>query len=122
MRIAFIGNFNAPYSTENYHRKTMIEMGHQVIPFQESDAPSVTEILSTEFDLLYWTHTHSWRLGGDAEHLLHKLKERGIPTVGYHLDLWLGLEREKDLKTDPYWGIEHFFTCDRLMADWLNAS
>ena len=122
MKIAFIGNFAAEFSTENYHKRTFEELGHTVIPFQESEAPSVTGILSTEFDLLYWTHTHGWRLGGDAEFLLRKLRLRGIPTVGYHLDLWMGLEREKDLKTDPYWGIEHFFTCDRLMADWLNKN
>jgi len=54
--------------------------------------------------------------------MLTKLKALNIPTVGYHLDLWMGLEREKDLHSDPYWGIEHFFTCDKLMADWLNAN
>lgn len=123
MRIAFIGNFNAEFSTENYHKKTFEKLGHTVIPFQESDT-SVRSIMGHDFDLLYWTHTHNWKFGTPSEikQMFAELKLVGIKSVGYHLDLWLGLEREKDLKTDPYWGIEHFFTCDRLMADWLNEN
>lgn len=125
MRIAFIGNFNAEFSTENYHKKTFEQMGHEVICFQESDgnAERIYQIAKT-CDLLYWTHTHGWRIGPDGAviQMLYDLKSIGIPTVGYHLDLWMGLEREKDLRTDPYWDIEHFFTCDKLMSDWLNAN
>lgn len=121
MKIGFIGNFAAEFSTENYHLKTFMQLGHNVIKFQESDT-SVQEIKSHGFDMLYWTHTHGWRIGQDREvaEMLDYYKRIGIPTVGYHLDLWLGLERERDLKLDPYWGIQYFFTCDKLMADWLN--
>ncbi len=39
----------------------------------------------------------------------------------YHLDLWFGLQRQKDLGTQPvYKHIGHFFTVDRKMADWFN--
>lgn len=123
MRIGFIGNFRAEYSTENYHKKTFEALGHWVIPFQESET-SVEAVMRSEFDLLYWTHTHNWRIGSDSEvrQMFASLKLVGIKTVGYHLDLWLGLERERDLRLDPYWGIEYFFTCDRLMAEWLNEN
>lgn len=126
MKIAFIGNFEAEFSTENYHKKTFEKLGHTVIQIQENKT-SVKDIWdkSVGCDMLYWTHTHSWRVGSgpDVELMLTALKERGTPTVGYHLDLWLGLQRERDLHIDPYYKfIEHFFTVDKLMADWLNQN
>ncbi len=125
MKLAFIGNFNAQYSTENYHKKTFERLGYEVVTFQESDT-TVNRILPIALtcDLLYWTHTHGWNIGTPSEisDMFRRLKEKNIPSVGYHLDLWLGLQREKDLHSDPYWGIQHFFTVDKLMADWLNGN
>lgn len=123
MKIAFIGNFDVDYSTESHHKKTFEKLGHQVITFQENRT-HVLDILAKAMycDMVFWTHTHGWRIGSDADvrRMLRDLKEAKIPTVGYHLDLWMGLQRERDLKNDPYWNIAHFFTVDKLMADWLN--
>lgn len=125
MRIAFIGNHSVDFSTETHHRKTFEKMGHEVIQFQENRTDCRTIFKTAkDCDILYWTHTHGFRIGSESNvrMLLRNMKERNIPTVGYHLDLWLGLDREKDLRNDPYWGIEHFFTVDKLMADWLNTN
>lgn len=125
MKIAFIGNFEAEFSTENYHKKTFEEMGHTVVPLQENKTNTRTVLIQAlRCDMLYWTHTHGWRIGSESEvrRMLTTLKQNNIPSVGYHLDLWLGLQRERDLKSDPYWNIEHFFTVDKLMADWLNQN
>lgn len=123
MRIAFIGNFDFSFCTESHHKLTFEKLGHTVIPFQENRT-SVDEIMkeAVNCDMLYWTHTHSFKLDtwDNIERMLHQLKILRIPTVGFHLDLWLGLQREKDLHTDPYWQIEHFFTVDPQMAVWLN--
>jgi hypothetical protein len=125
MRIAFIGNHSVDFSTETHHRKTFEKMGHEVVQLQENKT-SVREVMAHALtcDMLFWTHTHGWGFRSDNEvrRMLNTLKEKGIPTVGYHLDLWLGLQRERDLTNDPYWNIEHFFTVDKLMADWLNAN
>jgi len=32
----------------------------------------------------------------------------------------MGLERQRDMASSPYWDIDHFFTVDKKMADWLN--
>lgn len=99
-------------------------MGHEVICFQESEATASD--IRTAFvnpggaKMFFWVHTHSWKTEG-IEDLLFILKEYRIPTVGYHLDLWLAIEREKDLKTDPYWQIEYFFSVDPKMVDLLNS-
>lgn len=125
MKIAFIGNFEAEFSTENYHKKTFEALGHEVVCFQENRT-SIVEILagSNGVDMLYFTHTHGFKIGNDSQvkDMFRVFKSMEIPTVGYHLDLWLGLQRERDLKNDPYWNIEYFFTVDKLMADWLNAN
>ena len=55
--------------------------------------------------------------------ILDKLNEEGIPTMSYHLDLWFGLRRQDDLQQDPFYKhIGHFFTVDKLMADWFNEN
>lgn len=55
--------------------------------------------------------------------VLERLKGYGVPSATYHLDLWFGLDREKDLHEDSFYRhIEHFFTCDKKMADWLNQN
>ena len=55
--------------------------------------------------------------------LSNLLKEKNIPTMTYHLDLWFGLERQTDLNRDNFYKtIGHFFTVDKLMADWFNEN
>jgi hypothetical protein len=76
-------------------------------------------------DLFIWVHTHGWvtpgRLG--MGHVLEELKNANIPTMTYHLDLWFGLERQKDLEEDDFYKtIGHFFATDKLMTDWFNEN
>lgn len=125
MKILFIGNHSISFSTETHHRKTFEKLGHEVITFQENQS-SVDAVMKhiDEADMLYFTHTHSYQFDTPEKirYMFSEFKKKGIPSVGYHLDLWMGLEREKDLHSDPYWGIQHFFTADKLMADWLNEN
>jgi hypothetical protein len=121
-RIAFLGNFKVSYSTESHHLKTYRDLGFDVVALQENEA-SASEILTAamQSDYFCWTHTHGWKTDG-IESVLSALKNKGIPSYGYHLDLWLGLEREKDLKSDPFWGVEYFFSVDKLMVEHLSKS
>ena len=76
-------------------------------------------------DLFIWVHTHGWQTPGNASmiDILQKFHHRGIPTMTYHLDLWFGLDRQKDLEQDNFYKtIGHFFTVDKLMADWFNEN
>jgi len=120
MRITFLGNFQITFTSENHYLKSLIKMGHEVIPLQEGEASAEQILLEAEkSDMFFWVHTHGWETP-NIRKTIDRLKELSIPTVGYHLDLWLGIEREKDLETDPYWTIEHFFSVDKLMVDKLN--
>lgn len=121
MKIAFLGNFNVDYTSESHYIKTLRKLGHEVYPLQEG-VDQIETILdrASKMEMFLWVHTHGWHTKGMAEGL-EILKERGIPTVGYHLDLWKGLKREIDLESDPYWKIEYFFSVDNLMVDYLNS-
>ncbi len=123
-KIVFLGNFRVDYSSETHHANTLESMGHKVIRMQESEAKS-EEILKNaiDSDLFIWIHTHGWRTPGKHEmgQVLRTLADYKIPTMTYHLDLWFGLQRQRDLDNHPvYKYIGHFFTVDKKMSDWFN--
>lgn len=120
MRITLLGNFRNPHSTEHHHAQALTDLGHYVSPLQEF-AVTADEVLddASDADLLVWVHTHTWHTEGLPE-ALRELRRGGVPVVAYHLDLWRGLDRERSLAQDPYFAeVDHFFTVDPGMADWL---
>lgn len=120
-KITFLGNFTVPYCTEVHHAKTYEKLGIEVVRLQEGKA-TVQEIFEAMKDsqAFCWTHTHGWQTPG-IENLLYTLKYIGKPSYGYHLDLWMGIERQKDLESDPFWNVEYFFSVDPEMVDYLNS-
>lgn len=123
MNIAYIGNFEPRHSTENHVRLSLEAMGHTVLRVQENrTSMDQLELVLPGADLVLYTRT--WGLpGAPMLDLWARLKERGIPTVSYHLDLYRGLART-DLyerlaplgisspADDPFWRTEHCFTVD----------
>lgn len=122
MRITLVGNVGCGHSSESHHAKSLESLGHEVVRLQEGKARG-EEILEQGLlsDMLVFVHTHGWRtIGTPLEKVLERLNRAGIPTVTYHLDLWRGLDRERDLEADPFYKtIGWFFTVDKLMADWF---
>ena len=124
--IVFLGNFEVSYSSENHHAKSLESLGHTVCKLQErtiKDSFVLEQAMKS--DLFIWVHTHGWvtpgRLG--MGFVLEELKKANIPTMTYHLDLWFGLERQKDLEEDDFYKtIGHFFATDKLMTDWFNEN
>jgi hypothetical protein len=124
--ITFLGNFRVDYSTESHHVKTLESLGHKVIKLQETEATSEIILQSAKkSNLFVWVHTHGWDTPGkiSMRSVLESLKDSNVPSMTYHLDLWFGLKRQKDLKRDPvYLYIDHFFTVDNQMAKWFNEN
>lgn len=122
--IAFLGNFRVNYTTEYHHVKTLEKLGYKVVKLQEGRSKSEDIYkIAQRSDLFIWVHTHGWKTPGrlTMDKILIKLKEVGVPTMTYHLDLWLGLRRQEDLDKDNFYRtIGHFFTVDKLMAEWFN--
>ena len=110
--IVFLGNFEVPYSSENHHANSLESLGHTVCRLQErfiKDAVVLEQAIKS--DLFIWVHTHGWNTPGrmGMGMVLEQLKASKVPTMTYHLDLWLGLEREKDLMEDNFYQtIGHF--------------
>jgi hypothetical protein len=126
MRVTFLGNFGVDYSSETHHKKSLEALGHEVIALQETQVGS-DQVLAeaSKSDMFVWVHTHGWQTPGTIpmRRVLQRLRSNGIPTVTYHLDLWLGLARQNDLRRDSvYTDIEWFFTVDKKMAEWFNAN
>ena len=122
MRITFLGNHSVDFSSESHHCKSLESLGHQVIRLQEGQDTGervLAEALAS--DMLVVVHTHGVTTPGLPIHeVITRVEQAAIPTVTYHLDLWLGLQRQHDLEHDPFYrSIGWFFTCDKLMADWF---
>jgi hypothetical protein len=124
MRIVILGNGKASYCSERDYEWTFKKMGHEVIFLQETEVTGEKVLFeSINADALMWVHTHGWKTPGLNMHsVLANLKKRGIPTFGYHLDIWFGLDRQRDLKRDNYWRLEYFFSCDKDMVESMNQN
>lgn len=126
MNIVFVGNFAVSYSSETHHANSLETLGHRVVRMQEGKART-DQILRVALrnDLLIWVHTHGWKTKGyiTYEQLHSQLSENNIPIITYHLDLYMGIGREKDLLEDQFYKeLDYFFTVDKLMADWFNEN
>ena len=124
MKIMMIGNVKIPFSTESDWVWTYRDLGHEVIEMQEDeDTTDRMWELGQTCDLIHYVHTHQWHTPGSfsIETLIQKFKDAGIVTIGYHLDYFYGLEREKDVNTHPWWTLDYIFTADGGSNDWYRA-
>jgi hypothetical protein len=124
MRACFLGNFGVDYSSESHHAKSLESLGHEVIRLQE---PKVTAgriaIEAAQSDCFIWVHTHGWDTPG-IDRALASIKAAGVPVITYHLDLYMPIpQRWRQYQDSPYLAqLDHFFTVDPKMADWLNEN
>lgn len=113
MRIAFLGNFQPEWSTENDLARTMEKMGHKVVRLQESD-PGFNYLISGD-DLFFWVHTHGWDRPWISDALAMAIRSH-VPTVMFHLDRFWGLneldDRENQIGKHPMWACDYCFTAD----------
>lgn len=122
MKIALLGNFTSPHTSEWHHAQALDDLGHQVSRLQEGQVTAGQLVSSARgSDLLVWVHTHGWATRGGIVPVLAELRRHGTRTLAYHLDLWHGLARQRDLdEGHPFLtGVDHFFTVDRRMAEWI---
>jgi len=126
MRFCLYGNFSVSYCSEQHHALSLEALGHKVIRLQETEITTNLVLeTSLQSDALIWIHSHGFVNKGtlSMEQVLDTLRERGIPTLAYHLDLYMGIERWNEYKNSPYLNkLQHFFTVDKLMAEWLNKN
>lgn len=117
MRLAYLGNFGAEHSTENHVKRAMENNGHEVVPFQENELVKWEELIGrvrSEFDFVLWTRT-GWDppVPVQLQHaVIQRAEQASKPVVGFHLDRWFGLNREGQVKREPFFKSHIVFTAD----------
>lgn len=113
MRIAYIGNFEPEYSTENDVRKAFEHLGHTVYKLQENNF-RLDVLNDFDYDLILITST--WDSAIPLEQWLTITKncaERGIPTATLHLDTFWGKSRGgRKWWLNPMFHTAYIFTAD----------
>lgn len=113
MKIAYVGNFSQAHCTEVHLAATLVYLGHEVVLLQENDQHPATLSNNVKgighVDLFLWTRTWTGHVSLEDLKAIH---DYGIPTVSYHLDLYVGLQREDGLDNDPFWRTDYVFTPD----------
>jgi ribosomal protein S17E len=115
-RIAFLGNFRDTYSTENELAWSMEYEGYEVDRLQE-DRVRMDDLKDAgDFcDVFWWVRTPTFLKIADStmDEFLKDLKDRKIPSLGFHLDRFWGIpEREALVGNIPFWHCEYLFTAD----------
>lgn len=125
MTIVILGNNAVDFCSEVHYQRTLEAMGHEVV-FLVENRTSTDDVLRAALasHMFVWVHSHGFENKGSytMAQVLQTLREKNIPSVGYHLDLYMGLQRWADYADHDYFKVEHFFTVDKLMADWLNEN
>lgn len=117
-RLIYIGNFRPEHSTENHVLTSLRWLGADVLPVQEDECPwgDLVDIAEGyHADFVLWTHTHDYASGDkEAEcfRAIDALREARMPTVSYHLDRWLGLERQSQAENEPFFRTDLVVTAD----------
>jgi hypothetical protein len=121
--IAYIGNFRPEHSTENDVRRTLEDMGYQVHAYQEDeigDWQSLISALTDEDgehlpDVILWTSTHDYaeKVGHEVQlEMQWEARRSAVPSIGFHLDRWWGLDRWKRVLTQPFFRCDYVLTAD----------
>lgn len=125
MRVAYLGNFDPPYSTENIVARALEANGHDVTRIQEGQ-PAADIVGQACVDLghhlFVWTQTYGLAVtSGTAEQRYDMLRAIGayMPTVGYHLDKWWDLPRVDQIEAgEPFFHVDRLCTADGGPHPW----
>lgn len=130
LRVAYLGNFRFPHTTENEYRDAFERNEHIVVPVQEGEPDKLARLCDEiragdQYDFVLWTRTPALaEANGTALQwrLLMECDRKSIPTIGVHLDRWWGLEREHMIREDPYFRVNLLMTADGGHDDdWRDA-
>lgn len=115
MRVAYVGNFGPPYSTENDVRKAFEHLGHEVIQLQENvtDPATIWGTMKSA-DLLLITSTWDEALPlVDMVDVFQWCAKNNKPTATLHLDTFWGTSRgNRQWWRNPMFHTAYIFTAD----------
>lgn len=127
VRVALIGNHRHTFCSEAVWARAFTRLGCEVLPMQVDDVARDPEAAMTVLrgqDLTTYTRTHSPRMFLDESwsDRWRVLEAGGTKTVGLHLDLFWGLERQHLIGTDAQFTVGTLFTADGgHQEEWTKA-
>lgn len=110
------------WSSENQIAWTLESMGHEVVRAQEFRGGAVgpepdwtwgdiCREASKGVDVFLHTQTHNLDPEGGWR-ALSALRDMGVPSVSFHLDLYWGLDRQVQIMEQPFWRTDLVITAD----------
>lgn len=125
LTVVFRGNFRATHSTESHVAASMEDIGLTVVRCQEDEVNwDEQAALCRDADLFWWTQTKSFADKWSHEDAMYGLRviKRYGPAVGFHLDIWWGLPRSEQVRTEPFFRVDRLFSTDGGHdAEWADA-
>lgn len=116
MRVLYLAPFDHSWGTESHVAAELEALGHEVRRVREPIYPhneTLDELsfLADEADLLLYTRGYG--LVPEASELWGQLERRGVRTASLHLDVYVGLAREREVtRSNPFWSTGAVFTAD----------
>lgn len=112
MKLAYIGNYGPPWSTENDVRKAFEHLGWEVNAVQENQPPYTIDLDTTDLLLITGTWDEAVPLVEMLD-LFHECAKRGIPTATLHLDtFWPTSRGGRKWWRSPMFHTAYIFTAD----------
>lgn len=111
-RIIYIGNYRQPFTTEQDIKKSFEALGWEVNAIQEDQMreQTIDDILAVEKNYDFILYTRTW---AQTDRLWRMLLSRTKSiTVSVHLDLYLGLDRGRNLDNDSFFRSDYVFSAD----------
>lgn len=119
MSIAFLGNFEAPESTENMILWALQQGLHYNVHQLQENKVSLQEIKTAcqNADVFLWVRTPGWLQFNDKEMFAFLMGSK-IKSVGVHLDKFWGIpDREELIGKLAFWDCDFVFTADGSRQD-----
>lgn len=117
MKVAYIGNFEPQYSTENDVRRAFEHLGHEVVQLQENKlSVDLVSYAATTSDLLLITSSWEVLPLETMLDIFYACAKAGIPTATIHLDTFWPVKRQgRAWWRNPMFHTAYIFTAD---GDW----
>lgn len=115
LKIAYIGNFEPEFSTENDIRKAFEFLGHEVVKLQENKI-NISQVRNTALSSDMLLITSTWDTVLDLKSMIdifYECSKEGIPTATVHLDVFWGTTRGgRSWWLNPMFHTAYIFTVD----------
>lgn len=114
MSVAVVGNFDVAWRTEAYISRAIAELGHRTLRFVDNDT-QFARAARSDVDVVVWVRSTPHASPAATWEAIRAFRERRVPVIGFHPDLWFGLARQHRVldRSHPFFaGVDVLCTTD----------